>query len=170
MTLFYLRIRQIWCIVTRNVLEYSTLCALAYIFYIDEINYATNIYNVHFTTLILQDFFQMYVSIPNGRFEIKTANCNYWNAKGHREILLLSINLSRGKKWRKLSYDLFSKVVVCLTCTAFRGVCKWMSKHNNVATCGVQWSERMPIDLVILAFPVRIQLWDVGAGPLDEAV
>jgi hypothetical protein len=32
----------------------------------------------------------------------------------------------------------------------------------------VQWLERRRKDLVILAFPVRILLWDVGVGRSDE--
>jgi hypothetical protein len=33
-----------------------------------------------------------------------------------------------------------------------------------------QWLERRLKDLMILASPVRIPLWDVGAGPSDETV
>ena len=33
-----------------------------------------------------------------------------------------------------------------------------------------QWLERRRKDLIILASPVRIPLWDVGAGPSDETV
>jgi hypothetical protein len=45
-----------------------------------------------------------------------------------------------------------------------------MSKQNNVATRVAQCFEQRRIDLVILAFPFRIQLGDVGAGPSDETL
>ena len=39
------------------------------------------------------------------------------------------------------------------------------------AAAGVaQWLERRRKDLLILASPVRIPLWDMGVGPSDETV
>jgi hypothetical protein len=97
MALFYLRIKQIWRMVTRHVWESTAHYARLRRFII-LMKHATNIYSVHFTTLILLDFFfQMYASIPKSRIEIKTPNYNYWNAESHWKTLLHSINLSRGK-------------------------------------------------------------------------
>jgi hypothetical protein len=38
--------------------------------------------------------------------------------------------------------------------------------NHNVA----QWLERRRKDLMVIASPVRIQLWDVGAGLSDETI
>jgi hypothetical protein len=62
-------------------------------------NHATNIYSVHFTTLILLHFFfQLYAIIPKSRTEIKQQIIIIEMPKVIEIFLLHSINLSRGKR------------------------------------------------------------------------
>jgi hypothetical protein len=52
-------------------------------------------------------------------------------------------------------------------------VCLTLTPIFNSVYCAarvVQWLERRLKDLVILASPVRMPLWDVGSGPSDETV